>query len=654
MLFRRAVRFESRTKKKKAVDPAAIVRLRLRTMRVVVFLMFGLLLAQLWNLQVVKGDEYRQRAENNRLRVVQVPPTRGVIYDRNGVQLVSNVPSFSAAVVPGALPRSSDDVYARLSALIHVPADRLKQTVDERAATQDRFDPVVVKRDLDRDTALLLEEQRLQLPGVVVLTQPQRQYIDEPPMAHVLGYTFRLFSDEYEQLKDQGYKADDVIGKAGIEAHYEQYLRGEPGWEIIEVDASERKIRAIASAPAQPGENVVLTIDKDLQHYVAEVLDRGKGSSRYAAAVVLEPNTGEVLALVSIPSYDPNLFSGDVSDEDLESVLNDERRPLVNYAITAQHPPGSTFKLITGAAALQEGLVVPTTKIESKGFITVQNEFDRRITYRFNDHSVLGLLDFYRGLAMSSDVYYYYLAGGYQSTNPRERFEGLGVDRLARYARMFGLGERTGIDLANEARGLVPDPEWKKRAKKEDWYLGDTYNMGIGQGDVQTTPLQMAVATAAFANDGRVLQPHVVREVRDVQGQIVQSFGARPINPELPRVPIDPVHLATINEGMRQSVVDGVATNGHVAGISIAGKTGTAEYGEIDPKTGKYKTTHGWYVAFAPMDRPKVVVCVFAESGGGNDTAAPIGAKIIEYVLTHGDTAAARRVQAALQGQPSG
>jgi penicillin-binding protein 2 len=339
----------------------------------------------------------------------------------------------------------------------------------------------------------------------------------------------------------------------------------------------------------------------------------------------MDVHTGDILALVSLPDYDSNIFSGQVDENALTQLANDPAKPMLDHAISEMYPPGSTFKQITGTAALQEGVATADTQIFSPGYLDVENEYAPGKYDRFKDwRSDLGTMNFYRGLAMSSDVYFYELAGGYVKDG-KTVFKGLGADRLAKWARTFGLGAPTGIDLPGESSGLVPDPAWKEKTFGEGWLLGDTYNFGIGQGYVGATPIQMVRVTAAIANGGEVLIPHVVKELRDGAGNVI-TLQRQTVQRNLG---VDPRNLAVIREGMRESVADGAAFTGAVKNVVVAGKTGTAEFGERHPD-GSYDE-HGWFTGFAPFDNPEIAIVVFQEKGNGQATAAPTAAKILDY-----------------------
>ncbi len=595
---------------------------------ILVVTVFGILTVQLARLQLIDGAFYRERAETNRLRKLPLLPTRGLIFDRNGLPLVENRASYAAGVVAADVPEGRQiEISIALQELLGVPAGDIEKQIDARRISNDPFTPEIVNDNLTPEVAFALREQLARLPGVRVVVEPRREYTQGPVLSHILGFVGRIDAEEHASLASAGYQLNDYLGKTGVELSYEALLRGRPGERDVVTDASGRELRLLEERPARAGSNLVLTIDADLQRKVTEFVQAGMGASTKAAAVVIDVKTGEVLALVSIPSYDNNVFTGRVDEAVWQRLQTDPAKPMVNHAIAENFPPGSTFKQVTGLAALQEGIAHASTVIFSPGVIYVQNQYDPRIRYPFRDWAALGSLNFYRGVAMSSDVYFYYLAGGY-SENGRELFQGLGATRLADWSRRFGLGSQTGIDLPGEADGIIPDPLWKERTVGEPWTLGDTYNFGIGQGYVATTPLQMAIVTAAVANGGDVLVPRVVREVREADGRVL------PLNrPTVRRnLNIDPRNMAIMREGMRQAVVDGTARTAAVAGLTMAGKTGTAEFGERRPD-GRHRE-HGWFTGYAPYNQPEIAVSVFLEQGGGALTAAPVARKILEYYFS--------------------
>jgi len=600
-----------------------------RLLRLLVVLLFLVLLGQLVRMQVVEGERYRELAAINALREVQVPAARGLIYDRQGRPLVYNEPRYAAAVVPGDLPAGQEEtVYEELGRIIGMAPGEIRARVTEARGRASPYVPLVLKEDLDRNTALALKEREPDLPGVRLVVQSTRRYVEGPLMAHVLGYMGPISSEEYQALRDQGYTMHDWLGKAGVEASYESLLRGEPGRRLVEVDASGRERRVVSERAPVDGANLVLTVDLDLQRKVAEALQQHMGRSENAAAAVMDVRTGEVLALVSLPTFDPNIFSRPLRPEELAALTDNPGKPLLNHATAENFAPGSTFKTIVAAAALQEGVARPDTTFVSQGYIVIPNEIDPNAVYVCEDWSRLGRLDMYRALAMSSNVYFYYLAGA----RPDE-FRGLGPDRLANYARAFGLGEPTGIDLPAEVAGTVPDPRWKERTIGEPWYLGNTCWFAIGEEYLRATPLQMLVAVGAIANGGQLLQPHLLREARDASGHAVRTAQR-----EVKRmVPVSPQNLEVVRQGMVMSVESGVAQAAAVRGVKVAGKTGTAEFGEPDAQ-GRL-STHGWFVGFAPADDPLVAVVVFMRRGSGGQDAAPAAAKILDYIFNGSDLA---------------
>jgi penicillin-binding protein 2 len=610
-------------------DGSHEVNRKLFFLSAVIFIVFGIMTAQLAHMQLIDGETYAMRAETNRLRTVALAPSRGLIYDRNGVPLVANEASFAAAVVAADIPEERQtDIAIVLQELLGTPATEIEQQIQARRDSNDPFTPLVIEENLPEATAFALRQRLADLPGVRVIIEPERRYLEPELMAHILGFVGPIDGEEYARLATAGYQMDDRIGKAGIELSYEANLRGKPGVKSVEADASGREMRTISQTAADPGDSLVLSIDLELQREVTRILQESMGASKNASAIVMDVNSGEILAMVSLPSYNTNVFGGDVDEAEIARLLNDPGKPLLNHAIAEMYAPGSTFKQITGLAALQEGVANANTLITSNGYIQVRNEFDASIVYTFRDwRSDLGTMNFYRGLAMSSDVYFYYLAGGY-SEGDDLLFQGLGADRLADWARRFGLGSPTGLDIPGESEGLVPDPEWKTAAIGDVWVIGDSYNFGIGQGYVAATPIQMVVTTAAVANGGTVLVPHLVHEVVDIDGNTVIP-PRRTVKNELNA---DPRNIDILHEAMRQAVADGSAFTAASENVTIAGKTGTAEFGQQRPD-GSYQE-HGWFTGFAPYDNPEIAVVVFHEQGNGAGTAAPAASKIFDYFFT--------------------
>jgi len=615
-------------------------------LRLVIIAAFTILSVQLWQLQIVRGETYRQEADLNRLRIVSVRAPRGVIYDRQKRLLARNIPSFAVAIVPADLPRPGNDppgngqptlerVYARLSALLNIPVATIEQKVNNGRA--DPFTPVVIQGGVDRDTAFILEEEHLRLPGVIIEREPIRQYLEGPLLAHIVGYVSRITPEEFQRNREV-YAQTDKVGRTGVELTFEEELRGIKGKKEIEVDASGREVRLLAEAPPTPGHNLVLTLDLDLQRQVAAFLAEGVGKTgaKSGAAIAMDPQTGEILALVSLPTYDNNLFAGEISQQEWQRLLDDPLLPLLNRGIGGNYPPGSTLKIVTAAAGLQEQVISRKTILEDHGALIIPDKYNPETKWRFpcwleTGH---GRLDVVEALAQSCDVFFYQVAGG------AEDFVGLDggdVVRLGRYARAFGLGEKTGIDLSGEAPGLVPDNAWKLRQSWNvlgiPWVTGDTYNMAIGQGYVLATPLQVLNMGVVIANGGTLYRPQIVREVVDADGKVVQPFRKQVIR----QVPLSPETLSIVREGMAAAVTHGTATMLRPP-VPAAGKTGTAEYGEVIDAKGTMRT-HAWFVGFAPLTNPQIALVVFIEgSGVGASDAVPIASKILHYYFSTATT----------------
>jgi len=599
--------------------------------RAAVLVTFALLATQLWRLQIVEGPQLRQRADSNRVRVSQITPPRGVIYDRKGTIAASNAPIFVVSIVPADLRASQEaDTYARLSSLVGVPVPEMRQAVEKRKAEGHTFDPVPVKSNVPREAALLVEQDLANLPGVKVTVESARKYTEGKLLAHILGYLGPispavLSQAEYKQkIEKDGYTINDKIGTAGLEDTYESVLRGRPGRQLYEVEASGREVGTLRVERPEPGKNLVMTIDLDLQKSVSQMLQEGLFHGNVGVAIVSDARSGEILSLVSLPGYDNNAFGDDSREDELAALLKDPEQPFFQRAIAGNYPPGSTFKLVTGLGALQEGVSNRNTIIESKGILWVPHDFYPGHRQPFPDHSVLGKLNYPQAIANSSNIYFFYLGGGFEP----EGFVGLGNERLARYARMIGFGSPTGVDLPGETAGLVPDEAWKVQKVGEKWVKGDTYNMAIGQGYVESSPLQVHGMTMAIANMGKVLRPRVVRQIVDSDGNVLSTAS-----PDVMRtLDIEQRHLQTTIEGMELGFRGPLLRDYAVPGLRIAGKTGTAEYGQATNPQGELPT-HGWFTGFAPAEDPKVVVTVFVERGSSTRDAAPIATRIIRHIF---------------------
>jgi penicillin-binding protein 2 len=595
--------------------------------RGVVVLLFSVLLAQLWKLQVVDGQAYTNRSAANWLRQAVIPPQRGVIYDRNKTLLATNAPIFVISITPADVPKGRmQEIVIRIANELRIPPDDMQQIVDARQARKDYspFNPITVASNVDRDAVMRLAEHQLDMPGVQVGVESTRSYTEGTLLGHIIGYMGAISADQADQLQAEGYGLDDHIGAAGIEQAYESDLRGQPGKRLYQVEVTGQEIGELRRQDAQPGNNLVLTLDLDLQRDVMRILQQGLRNAPGGAAIVMDPRNGEILAMVSTPTFDANIIGNPARDDELRDLLNDkDNTPMFPRAFSGQYPPGSVFKLVTGSASLQEGVANRDTIIESKGVMYVESDEYPGVRQAFNDNFAYGQQTFMQGIANSSNIYFFWLGGGYQEGN-KTIFEGLGVDRLARYARAFGYGSRTGLDIKGEQDGTIPDPTWKQFHKNQPWFKGDTYNISIGQGDVLATPLQVANTTNAIANNGVQFQPHLARALLDADGKVLKDYTA---NTPRRDVPVDPSNLQVMREAMEWGFEGPWLKWFKIPGLRLAGKTGTAEFeGPLDANNNL--PTHGWFTGFAPADNPEISVTVFVERGGGTDDASPIAARI--------------------------
>ena len=559
-----------------------------------VLVVFTTLTVRLWDLQIANGGRYRSLSEQNRVLRIPVEAERGNITDRNGYVLARNVPGFAVTVVPVDLPRPQQTALtAQLGAVLgRDPADLVKLIDQQR--TRNPYEPVKVSaKPIARDVALLLAERPELFPGVRVEAESIRSYADATLYSPVIGYLGAISEDELADLRDKGYLGTDTIGRTGLELVYERYLRGTYGWREIERDAAQREIKTLAFAPPTTGNTVALTIDDRLQKLLDGELRKGVEEDRFTQAVgiAMNPQNGEILAMVSIPGYDNNWFVQGITPDQMKQLNGDDRHPLVNKAVGDIYPPGSTFKMVTGLSALTAGTATRTTTVNVTSTVMTVSGFN------FYDWRAHGTLDFLNGFAHSSDIYFYTLAAG-SPMGPG--VIGAGPDNIAKYGRMLGFGAKTGIDLPGEASGIMPDPAWKLENVHEEWTIGNTYHEAIGQGYVAVTPLQLLNAYASVANGGTVYTPHLLKDVRDTQGKVVATY-APPTAPRKLQMKADDLRL--IREAARR-----VVTIGHAfmpnAKLPIAGKTGTAEFGQASGKDSAGRSRYGfhnWFVSFLPQ-----------------------------------------------------
>ncbi len=568
---------------------------------------FLLLLLRLWHLQILNADDYRSMSENNRLRFVPVAASRGAIMDRTGKVLVSNRPSFSLAVVPQEV-KDKDALLDRLATLLKL--DRAE--LDERwnkVKGRAKYYPLVLASNITRDQVEIIEENRLRLPGVEIEMKPVREYSSNLLAAHLLGYIGEISDDELSRNGYEEYNPGDYVGKNGIERSWEEELHGNDGGRQLEVDARGRVLRTISETYPTVGNSVVLTIDAAIQKAAEKAFNDQAG-----AAVAIDVNSGEILAFVSNPAFDPSLFSGKMPPDIWESYLEDKRHPLENKALTGQYPPGSTFKIITALAGLENGQINDSTSVSCRGSYELGNA-----TFKcWNKHGH-GTTNLKKSLRESCDVYYYQLG------------EKLGVDKIAETARKFMLGAPLGIGLNNEKPGLIPTAEWKQQRFGKRWFHGETLPVSIGQGYVLMTPIQMASMIATVANEGTIYRPHLVKRIVDADGKPLKEFKPEVIG----QTGISADKFKLVKQGLFAVVNESGGTGGaaRLYDVKVAGKTGTSQVVKLrDSKRGTpyQHRDHALFVAYAPFDKPEIAVAVVVEHGEhGGSAAAPIAGRIL-------------------------
>ncbi|MCI6171183.1 MAG: penicillin-binding protein 2 [Selenomonas bovis] len=583
-------------------------------------LVIAVLIGRAGYLQIYEGEYYAGLADGNRIRIIPAVAPRGTFYDRNGQLLVTNRPGFTVSLLPLTSP-IKEEVIERLSALVHVPVEDIKAKI----AGHSGFDPIRIKADVTPDIVSIIEEQKELYPGVMIENTPIRDYVLKQEGAHTFGYVSEINDEELKEKKADGYKSGDIIGKFGLEKIYDKYVRGEDGGDQVEVDVSGKPVKRLGRKVPVPGDDLVLTIDKDLQTAAEKAVDDRLAAihASAAAAVVMNPQTGEVLAMVSRPAFDPNLFAHGISSKDWAKLNNNPFHPMDNKTISGEYPPGSTFKIVTGTAALTEGKVAPEEKIFDSGHHWI-------IPKGNAEGEALGWINFQEALAHSDNVYFY------------EMGNRLGIDLLEKYARMFGLGQRTGIDLPYEAKGLVANREYKKKNFEDgDWYLSETFDAAIGQGFNLVTPLQAAMVMGEIAADGKRYKPHLVSRIQTQDGDVIKEFQPELLS-EL-QVPANVIRL--VQEGLHDVTKFGTAASTFRGfPVDIAGKTGTAENSQ--------GRDHGWFVAYGPFDNPNIVVAVIVEQGGfGSQSAVPIGREILEAAFHVGRYAPDAQQQDASAGK---
>jgi len=577
------------------------------------FIFFILVIfAKTFQFQVLEKDKYIAKAEENKFIIGFLKAERGVIYDSQGNQLVFNKASFDLVL--------KEDEFSDLRDLEEV-ARILNKDVKELRERIVEGKIILLAEDLDHQTLILLETKISDLEGFYVLKSSSRFYENSSTFAHLIGYTGKINSDELK-AHPETYSNNDYIGKDGLEKFYEEVLRTNIGKMQIERDVYGNLLgREILSLP-ESGNSLVLWLDSDLQKKIDEEIKNTleRIGAKKAVVVAINPQNGGVLSLVSIPSYDNNLFNDKEAREGLEEIFNDPNNPLFNRVISGLYPTGSTIKPLIATAALEEGIISPNKKISCEGKITIPHRYDPEIIYTHNDWSTHGPTDMRKAIAESCNVYFYTIGGGY------EKQKGLGPTKIKEYLERFGWAQKTGIDLPGESEGFIPSPEWKKKKKGEDWWDGDTYNFSIGQGDVLITPLQVATSFVAVANGGTLFKPQIVKEIVNSEKNIVQN-----IDPEIIRNNfVDSDNLKIVREGMRRAVTGYNAPQAssitlNSLSVKTAAKTGTAQ----TPYDNVY---HNWVTVFAPYDNPEIVLTIMIENVEGIQSATlPTAKNILEW-----------------------
>lgn len=584
------------------------------------FIFVGVILAlaligltgRLWYLQLVQGSYFKDLSEHNRIRIYDITPARGMIYDRDNQMLVDNQPAFSLALVRKDVS-DMDSVLAWLSKLIDLDPEAVKERLAGAKGTPP-FRPVVIKPDLSWPELAKVETYRYEMPGLRLLIEPRRSYRANPLAVHLIGYTGEVTESQLKKKRYSKAQMGDRVGQYGLELAYEQDLSGKRGGRQVEVDATGRQLKTMSLVPAQPGRNLILSIDARLQAVAEEALQVP------GALIALDPNTGQILAAVSQPGFDQVAFERGLNTAEWKKLFSDPLHPLQNRAWAGQYPPGSTFKIVTALAGLGEGVITPETTIFCPG-----HYFFGGRSYGCWKRGGHGSMNLHQALVQSCDVYFYQVG------------QKLGVDRIAKYSKSLGLGSPTGLGVGHERSGLAPTKKWKRKAYGQPWHPGETLSVSIGQGANTVTCLQMACLTAAVVNGGALYRPWVVLRIEDGNGHLVKQFSPQVRS----KVLSPPAHLNLVREALGGVVGEprGTGRQARVEGWTVGGKTGTAQVVRLEKfKNVKDETKipfryrdHAWFISFAPVDKPEIVVTVVVEHGGhGGSAAAPVAQKVLQ------------------------
>lgn len=587
---------------------------------IISFFMLILIAKVAW-LQIIKGEYYHGLAEGNRIKIEREEAKRGVIYDRNMNPLVRNIANFLLYLIPIDLPKNKEEkikIIKRISSILSKDDnyDEIFQSIINKIdkikiKSLESYQPLFLKDNIDYESAMSIYLEVDNMQGVILTNKSIREYnLHGLSLSHILGYTGKINEEELKIFGDD-YLSIDYIGKSGIEYFWENELRGLSGKKYIEVDALGRKRKIINVFSAENGNDLILSLDAVVQKKLEDIilLSLQELNLSKAIGIILNPNNGEILASVSIPSYDNNFFARGISQKEYNKLIDDSDNPLFNRAIRGEYPSGSVFKPIVAVASLQEGIISKHTTFNSTGGIRIGQWFFP--DWKAGGH---GITNVKKAIAESVNTFFYYIGGGYDD------FRGLGVDRIFNYAKLFGLGSQTGVDLPGEKDGFLPSKEWKKK-NGERWYIGNTYHFAIGQGDILVTPLQVANYTATFANKGSLYRPHFVRSISNGTKKTIKNIETIPVKSNF----IDKNNIEIIRESMRATVTNGSAINLNSLLVSSAGKTGTAQWSTK-------KETHAWFTGFAPYENAEIVITILVEEGGeGSSVAVPIAKEFLEW-----------------------
>ncbi|MGJ8619319.1 MAG: penicillin-binding protein 2 [Methylophilaceae bacterium] len=596
-------------------------KVRLVVLGVLVLVGFGLLASRFYFLQIVRHNHYHTLAENNRISIVPVAPNRGLITDRNGVTIAHNFFVYTLEITPSKVD-NFDETIAEVSKLVEISSNDLKRFNNLKTRSH-AFESIPIRTHLNEVEAAKFAANRFRFPGVEIKSRLFRHYPNRSVGVHIAGYIGRINDRDLEQLKEDdvlsNYKGTDHIGKSGIEEYYEKELHGTTGFQQVEINADGKAVRVLSSTAPVSGNNLTLSIDLKLQ----EIAEKGFGERR-GALVAIQPQTGEILALVSMPTFDPNLFVGGIDTQNWRLLNDSIDKPLINRPLRGVYPPGSTFKPFVALAGLEAGKRKPPFSIQDPGYFSLPNSRHRYRDWKVGGH---GYVDMKRAITISCDTFFYGLAVE------------LGIEKLTDFVRHFGFGQKSGIDIKGENGGLLPTPEWKQRRFKQPWYMGETVIVGIGQGYTLVTPMQLAYATSVLANKGKAIKPHLVRAITDIKsGKVIPNT---PVVNDY--ITLDDDNLEIVKQGMIDVTLPGgtAARVGANAGYSIAAKTGTAQVIGIkqnekydEKNIDERHRDHALFIAYAPADDPKIAIAAIIENGGhGGSAAGPIVREVMDYYL---------------------